>query len=898
MGPKRHQHLFRPGSVAVIGASERPGSLGCAVMTNLLSGQFRGPVLPVNRKYDAVQRVLCYRTLNDLPLTPDLALLCTPPDELEALVEGLGLRGTRLAVVMTNQLDDNSPLVTQLRERAQWHGMRLLGADSTGLQIPAIGLNASWISTEAHPGSIALLCESGSLASGIIEQAANRGIGFSHVITTGTGLDLDIAELLDLLILDSRVHAILMHLRQVKDARRFLSAARAAARIKPVILLNSGHSEQKAGIGPFHPGDIYDAAFRRAGMLQVDSASELFDAVETLAHSRAPHGERIALLGNGGGLLELAQDTLERAGIHPAALDPALADELRILCDSPQARTNPLNLGRGAGPERYRRATELLMRAASIDGLLVLHSPTPIASSESIAGAVVQGAKVANRNILACWMGDAGQPPIRKCFNQAQIPVYDTPEKCATAFLHLINHRRNQETLLQTPAHAPVIATRRIDRDWIGDSIEQACQAGRTLLNEAESADILTAYGLTVPASRLVRDPPQAVAAAREFGWPVALRLASPHLRQTVTVGNMIIDLASEQALSEAVERLIQRFHHQYPGQRFPGLVLQRMVRRPQALVLAAGLYHDNCFGALIGLGPGGIQRRLRHGHALALPPLNMNLAGELISRTHLRAMLQADDESAPVVDEQAIRGLLVQLSRLCTEQPGISGIEINPLLADDQGIMILDARIGLMPQGRRRRLAIRPYPRELEQTLTLRNGQSLSLRPIRPEDEPLYRQLLEQVTPEDLRLRFCGDMSSLPRAVLAQQIHLDYDREMTLLALQETAAGSCCLGTVNAITRSDNSEAEYAILVRSDHKGIGLGRLLMERIIAYCRSQGTGSLYGLVLKENRNMRALAGQLGFHELESADEDMVEVRLPLNPAAEGPTDLMMDEIVYP
>jgi acetyltransferase len=883
---KNIRAILQPKSVAVIGASNRPGSLGNFVMANLLAGNYQGPVLPVNAKYQSVQRILCYESVADLPMVPDLAIICAPMLSIPRLIRELGGRGVPGAIVMAADPEGRRGLeetyFSQLiAQAAKPFGMCVLGPGSKGVQVPGIGLNASWIKATAAPGRLALVSQSGSLAASVVEWASWHKIGFSYVVSTGDAVDVDVGDLLDFLAADPHTRAVLLYIRSLASAQPFLSAARAIARIKPVIAIKpSRRTPRLASMEklPWVPDDtVYDAVFRRAGMLRVNDTGEWFDAVETLGYGKRYHAEAVAVLCNGHGPGELAAAPL-MAGGHLAQLADETLTSISGHVPGGHDAGNPVDVGRDAGPERYREAVRALVADPAVGALLVMHTPSLMTSPEAVARAVVEETRGVECNVMACWLGRADDARTREIFTAGGIPLYDTPEKAARAFLHLVRYRRNQRALMQTPLSPP--SAQAGERGLARQMVEQALASGLRLLDEEQTAKALACYGFKTLETKMAASVDDAERAADEIGYPAALRLASPTVSQTFTVGNMSLDLMSPFAVRAAAEAAWKRFLERYPDQPFPGFVVQRMVRRPDATVLMAGILDHPVFGRLIRLGQGGVNSS-SEACAVGLPPFNASLASEVIEPVLARN--QGSGLDRPAIHLGELQAALVRLSEMAVELPEIIALDINPLLADHVGALVLDARIAIAPPNPgARHLAIRPYPRELEETITLRGGRSVLARPVRPEDEAAYLALLARSAPQDIYQRFCvhfGDEGHTPPPeLLAKMIHIDYDREMTFVAMDDQAV---MLGAVELIMLPDDS-AEYSILVASEMKGSGLGRLLMEKVIAYCRSRGVEKVFGLVLKVNQDMLRLAGKLGFVTTEKydEDEDMVRVTLPV------------------
>jgi acetyltransferase len=857
--------FFQPRSVAVIGASKLPDSLGASVLRNLLQAEFDGPVLPVNPKHDSVLGVRCHRSIADLPLVPDLAVVCTPEEVLPGVVERLGKRGTRAVIVMSRAGDPTSAaaLRSALLAAARPHGVRLLGPGSDGIQVPGARLNASWMVGRARPGNVSLISQSGSLIAGMLPWAEMRSIGFSHVISNGEGIDVVLGDLLDYVATDPQTHAVLLYLKRLYDSRKFLSAARAVARIKPVIAIKPSRGGGETGIvfpgGQVLPGVDPDAvcevAMQRAGMLRVGGIDELFDAAQTLTHGRTPAGERLAILGNGVGPAEMAAGALIEGGGRIAPLSESTHERLAALTSAAQP-DSVLDIGRRATPGRYREAVSLLLADPGVDALLVMHTESAVAPEEACAAQVIEAARGSGRFVLACWLGADSAGNAHRRFREAGIPDYPSPEKATRAFLHLLRYQRNQYLLRQTPSTPrPDPAAARM-RERARALVGSALAEGRRWLQEEETSSLLECYGIPALPARLAASPDDAARLGRELGFPVTLRLS-------MRVPGPAEELDSEDAVRDAAANLFANPGAELAGMPEARVVVQPVRRRPDALILMAGIATDPVFGRVIHLGPGGLQKSSSEGGALSLPPLNMALAEEMVSRTRIADMVAQTFDRAGL-DPLALQALLVRLSDVAVDLPEVTLLQINPLLADRDGVLAQEVRLAIEPQQPgHAALSIRPYPSELEEELSLDDGSKVLARPMRPEDEAAYLRLLSQLSPEDVYRRFCR-AGPVPREVALDLIHIDYDRDMTFVGTRVGPDGGMeIVGAVESMTTPDNREAEYAIFVRSDLQGHGLGRALMEKMIRYCRERGTRQLYGMVLKSNVAMLSLNFKLGF-----------------------------------
>ena len=897
--------LLQPRSVAVIGASDRPGSVGATVWRNLRQGGFEGALYAVNRKHATVDGVKAWDSVAALPQTPELALICTPPAGVAALIRQLGARGTRAAIVMTAGLTaaQKGAVLTAARK----HVLRILGPNCLGLLAPHHGLNASFAQLPAAPGTLAFVSQSGALATAMLDWAQPRGVGFSQVISLGEHADVDFGDLLDYLGSDAHTQAILLYIESIQAPRKFMSAARAAARNKPVIVVKTGRSLHGQKAAASHTGAlagsdiVFDAAIRRAGMLRVDTLQDLFTAAVTLARLRtAPvrglSDEQLAtmdhltLVTNGGGAGVLAADAAAQAGVELAVLSPATLQALHAVLPATWSRANPVDIIGDAPAARYVAALKTLLDDTTTGTVLFMHAPTAIVPSAEIAQALlplVQAAPAQLQRLLACWMGDPSVRAARTAFQDAGIPCYDTPEEAVRAFAMLRNYRHNQALLLEAPpaAGTPPVA----DLQQVRDVIARVLAAGREWLTEPEAKAVLQACGIPVVATLVTATSAhEAVAAARSLGYPVALKILSPQITHKSDVGGVTLDIEDDAGLRAAAAAMLARVVLHQPGAEVTGFTVQRMVRRPRALELIVGAHVDPLFGPVILFGQGGTAVEVVADRAVALPPLNAPLARALVAGTRV-ARLLAGWRDVPAADMDAIVATLCSMSALLEAVPEITELDINPLLADAAGVLALDARIRVSARapGGGAAFAIRPYPMELVQTMAWRDG-TVVLRPIRPEDEARHLEFLGRLDPVDIRMRVFYSRQSIERSELARLTQIDYEREMAFVATAPGPTGEEeTLGVARAVADPDNISAEFGIVVRSDLKGSGLGSLLLDKLFNYLRQRGTQRVQATVLKENTRMLTMMRAMGFEADDAQpDDDTLAVTLALKPPASG------------
>ena len=885
--------LFNPKSIALIGASNRPQSVGAVLAGNLFLSGFSGPVMPVNPKHQAIHGVLTYKDVASLPVTPDLAVISTPPDAIPGIVAQLGERGTRAAVVITagfgEGADEKGKALKQtLLDAAKPYSFRIIGPNCLGIMAPRIGLNASFCHLTPKTGPIAFVAQSGAIVTSVVDWAHSRGIGFSHLVSLGDMADVDFGDMLDYLANDPHTKAILMYVEAVTSARKFMSAARAAARMKPVIVVKAGRYAEGAKAAASHTGAlagldaVYDTVFRRAGMLRVISLTQLFDAVEVLAMMTPPEGDRLAILTNGGGIGVLATDALIALGGRLAELKPETIQNLNAVLPPTWSHGNPVDIIGDASGKRYEDALKVILEDKGVDATLVLNCPTAVASPIEAAKAVAAvAAERKGRRVITSWVGDSVAREARKLFEEKRIPSYETPEQAVRAFTYLVNYKRSQELLMETPPSAPEDFT--VDADRARTIARRAVEDGRTWLTEPEAKSMLAAYGIPTAQTRIAGTPDEAACIAAELGGPVVLKILSPDITHKSDIGGVLVDIAGPALVKAAASEMLDRIGKARPDARLEGVTVQPMVRRPGAYELIVGVLSDPQFGPVILFGHGGTAVEVINDRALGLPPLNMRLAHELMSNTRIYKQLTGF-RGLKAVNLDAVALTLLKISQLVVDVPEIAELDINPLLADEWGVVALDARVKVVPArgAGADRLAIRPYPKELEQEVPLGDGRLLFLRPVVPEDEPSLQETFARLSPEEIRLRFFVPMQTMSHVQAARFTQIDYDREMALILTEKGIPGKTPIyGTVHINADPDLQKAEYAILVEREMTGLGLGVFLMRRIIEYAKSRGIAEMHGDVLRENTTMLKLCRALGFIQSNNPDDpSIVKVVLKL------------------
>ena len=891
MSIRNLESLFEARSVALVGASKEPHSLGAVLAHNLFNSGFDGPIMPVNPRHAAIEGVLAYADAGALPLVPDLAVIATPPKSVPGLIADFAERGTRATVIITagfGERNAEGPALRQaILDAAKPYTMRIVGPNCLGMMVPGIGLNASFAHRAPRKGRLAIVAQSGAVLASVLDWAAARGIGFSHAVSLGDMCDVDFGDMLDYLATEPDVRAVLLYIEAVTQARKFMSAARAAARIKPVIVVKAGRHGAGARAAASHTGALagqdaaYEAAFRRAGMLRVVATGELFDAVETLALARPVLGDRLAIVTNGGGFGVLATDALMDEGGRLAELSSATVERLDAVLPPTWPRANPVDIIGDAPGSRYEDALGALLDERGADAILVLNCPTAITSGTDAAQGVVRAVGDSRTCVLTSWLGDDGARESRRIFAEHGLPSYDTPDRAVRAFMHMVNYRRNQESLTEIPPSVPEDFTP--DTQTARQAIDAALAEGREWLSEPEAKGLLAAYAIPVVATHMAASPDEAARLAARLATPVALKILSPDITHKSDVGGVALDLRAPAAVRDAAENMLERVRAMRPEARLDGFTVQPMVERPGAFELIVGVVEDRQFGPLLLVGHGGTASEVIADSALALPPLNMHLARQAIARTRIHRLLRGyRDHPAACLDDVALT--LIKVSQMVIDLGEIVELDINPLLADEFGVIALDARVRVRrAEGPGSgRLSIRPYPKELEEDIRLADGASLCLRPARPEDEPAFQELFIHLSADAVRLRFFGPKKALTHPFAARMTQIDYDREMALVLAEPGTPGKAAVhAAVHIAADPDGVRAEYAIMVRSDMAGRGMGSLLMDRIIAYGKARGLTEIFGEVLRANAPMLKVCERFGFTRHSSPDDPaVVEVRRAL------------------
>ncbi len=866
-------HAFEPKSIAVVGASNKPQSLGSIVLKNIIAGGFEGEIWPVNPRYQMLGGRRCYASVEDILGVPDLAVVMTPAATVPGLIGEIGRKGTRAAVVITAGLTRENGLQQKMLNAARPHLLRIIGPNSIGLMLPHLKFNAGFFHMLAAPGDIALLSQSGAIAASLVDWAAANGVGFSQIVSLGDMADVDVADCIDMLAGDTRTRAIALYLESVPHPRKFMSAARAAARVKPVIAIKPGRHAEAAKAAATHTGAltgvdrVVDAALRRAGVLRIRDLAELFDATETLARFAPLERARVAIVTNGGGAGVLGVDRMMDFGAELADLSEDTLAALDQTMSENWSRANPVDIIGDAPPERYRVAVETVAADPEVDVVLVMNCPTGMASSSDAAAAVASLAKegrIHSKPVLSCWLGEETARGGRRLLQASGVASYETPAAAAAAVSYMTDWARSQRALQHVPAADDEVPFNRATALGV---FRQVAAEGRHMLTELEAKAVVGAYGIPVPETILARSADEVGEAAGRIlksSRKVVVKLLSKTVTHKSDIGGVVLHIETAAAAREAARGIVRRLQEYVPGTGLEGFSVQPMIERKQAQELILGISRDAIFGPVVLFGAGGVAVEVTDDTAIALPPLDDVLSGDLIDRTRIARLLAGFRDRSPA-DRDAIIGALKGLSQLIVDFPCIVAVDINPLLANSEGTIALDARIEIDPatveqRGPNPALIIRPYPGAWAKDVTV-SGRFYHIRPIKPADAALYPEFLRKTTSEDLRLRFFGVGKAFSDKLLIRLTQLDYDRDVAFVALERNGALS---GVARLSSDPDHDVAEYALMVRSDLQGHGLGWAMLHRLIEYAKADGLKRIEGLVFSKNAPMLKMCREVGFH----------------------------------
>jgi len=888
MGQYNLNRIFNPRHIAVVGASERPGSIGNAIMTNLINGKYSGKLLPVNPKYDRLHGLPAYKSVAKLEPDIDLAVIATPISTVPDIVDKCVDKKIGGAVVISaggKEIGAKGKQIEQtILKTAYQGGLRIVGPNCLGIMRPGKNLNASFASEMPNGGNLAFVSQSGAICTAVLDLAFRENFGFSHFVSTGSMLDVDFGDMIDYLGDDSSTKSILLYIESLTNFRKFMSAARSVSRVKPIIVLKSGRSAAGAKAAASHTGAmagedaVYDAAFKRAGIVRVDTIEELFDCAELTAKQPRPTGPRLAVITNGGGPGVMATDMLAKFEQEPAALKTETLQKMDAILPTFWSRNNPIDILGDASADRFRHILSICFQATEIDAVLVIMAPQALADPNSVAQAFAAAVKGHRYPVFACWMGGKSMANAVGILNDAGIPTYETPERAVRAFLYMYTYSRNLETLREIP---PRITTRLdFDRQRAADLISKA--ADKVFMSESDSKEILAAYGLPVIKTEMAATETEATDLASGLAFPLAMKLHSPDITHKTDAGGIVLDLRSLEDVRLAFGKIIQSAKKYKPDARISGVTLQPYVNKPDYEILL-GAKRDPNFGPVILFGIGGIFTEILKDRALALPPMNRLLAHRLMQETKAYQLLKGYRNRRPA-DLEQLEEIIIRLSQLLIDQPDIAELDMNPVLIKDGQALAVDARILVSNTGETspQHLVISPYPEEYESHQTVKEDLKLFVRPVKPEDAPLFIDLFKSMSPTSIYYRFFAPVKELKPEMLARFTQIDYDREIALVAIRENEGQEKLLGVARIIGDPDGKFGEFAVAVGDPWHGQGIGAVLLQRCLDIAKTRGFKTVMGCVLRENKGMLALGKKLGFKVEKHSDIGECELTCTLLP----------------
>ncbi|MEE4263778.1 MAG: bifunctional acetate--CoA ligase family protein/GNAT family N-acetyltransferase [Desulfobacteraceae bacterium] len=863
--------IFQPGSIAVVGASERKGSVGAALMRNLIERGFAGEIHPINPNHKKIYRRPACPSIKDLKAPVDLAVIATPIASAPQIVKECADAGVGGVIIISAGGKEigkqGQQLEAAIKKEAAQSELRIIGPNCLGVVNSRAKLNASFANQKPIAGKMAFLSQSGAICSAILDLSIRENIGFSYFVSLGSMLDIEFGDMIDYLGGQPEVSSIVMYVESLTRFRNFMSAARAVSRVKPIIALKAGRSAAGALAAASHTGVlagedlVYDAALKRAGVLRVKTFEELFDCAELVAKQPKPRGPGLVIVTNAGGPGVMAADTLAEYGYGPVALSAETLKKLNEILPPYWSRRNPIDMLGEATPELYRKVVEICLRAVEVNGILILSAPQALTDTAAAAAALVDLIRDAPIPVITSWIGGAAMQNGRDIFNRAGIPTFDTPERAVRAFIDIYRFSQNVEMLQEIPSRFP--SELKFNRQKAQDLIKAGLDTENRLLTEMEAKELLAAYGIPVDPMDSAIDKEAAVNKAEAMGYPVVLKINSRDITHKSDANGVLLDLKNENEVRDAFDRIIKNAQASNPNARIDGVTVQPMRQRPDH-ELILGARQDRDFGPVILFGLGGTLTEVLKDRALALPPLNRLLARRLMEETKVFRLLQGYRDIPPA-DIQLLEEILIRLAQLVTDFSEIQEIDINPLFVNEKNACAIDARVLLKPSGKPAplHLVISPYPDQFEEHTRTGTGIDIFVRPIRPEDAPLLVGLFESLSPRSVYLRFFAPMKRLPHSMLTLFTQIDYDRHIALVALSESESKEEMLGVARIIYGRNLKEAEFSVAVADKWQGQGIGAALLQRCLTIAGDRGLEKVTGVVLAENTGMLALGKKMGF-----------------------------------
>jgi len=869
--------VFKPQRIALIGVSINPNSVSGKVLTNLIGSGFKGVIYPVNRTSEAVMGIPCFNSLNSLPHKPELAVICCAAAEVPEWLDECGEEGINGIIIMSAGFRETGQEGLALENRVmdiknRYPGMRIIGPNCLGIIIPALKLNLSFASSLPSKGNIAFISQSGALCTSVLDRAREEKIGFSYFISLGNAIDVDFGHLIDYLGTDESTKFIILYIESVSNARNFMSAARAFARTKPVIVYKAGRFPESAAVAASHTGamasedNIYDAAFQRTGIARVYDIGEIFDCAALIGRNKIPGGDRLAIVTNAGGPGVMATDALIEAGGTIARLDDQTMEKLNTSLPPVWSHGNPVDV---IGDDRYKRLAKsaaIVLEDKNVDALLVILTPQAMTNVAAAAKAIGELQAGTQKPILASWLGGEQMKEGIRILNESRVACYATPEQAVRAFMTLVEYSRNLKILYETPRDIPLEFS--LDREEIRKIFSPVVKQGSKILSEKKSKELLKAYGIPVSMPREASSESQAVKISNETGYPVVFKILSPDITHKSDSGGVILNIGDESQAREAYKRIIERVKESEPGVTIEGVSVQPMIKINGAVEMILGIKGDPVFGTVIMTGAGGVTAELYNDNSLGFPPLNERLARRMLEQLKIWPLLKGYRGSKPVNIEKLIE-VMIRLSYLAADYPEIKELDINPLLAGSNGMVAVDARIVLSAEdlikGRSRydHLAIVPYPEEYVSEPVKIKDHEFILRPIRPEDEPMWFELLDSCSRESIYSRFNSFFRYSVHEVATRYCYIDYDREIAVVAETEDEGKKKIIAVGRLIADPGRETGEYAILVADRWQNMEIGSYLTDYCLEIALKWGLEKVVAQTRSDNHRIISMFRKRGF-----------------------------------
>ena len=881
--------IFKPSSIAVIGASDKEESLGYSLITNIVEGGYKGKVFPVNPNYKSIKDLVVYPSVGDINEPTDLAVIAIPIARVPSIMRecvDVGIGGAIILSAGGKETGaEGKKLEDQIKMEADRGGLRIIGPNCFGIASAESSLKASFARLMPLSGNLAFVSQSGGICAAILDLSVKEGIGFRYFASVGSMLDVDFGDLINYLGNDSNVSSLVLYVENLTNIRKFMSAARAVSRVKPIAVLKAGKSVAGARAASSHTGamtgedSVYNAAFKRAGIVRVNTIQELFDCAELMAKQSHPSGHGVAIITNGGGPGIMATDALSSYDIEPVSLAQETIQKLDDILPPFWSKGNPIDILGDASPEVWQRTIDVCISAREINALVIIFLPQALSNALTIAQTAVD--LLQNRRhppVFAVWMGGESVDQGLHILNRASIPTYETPERAISAFFSMYSYKRNLEMLQEIPPKLE--HSLEFDRSGAKAIIEDALGKGYELLTEVESKALLKAYGIPVNSTEIAQNPDEAVHLAQKIGYPVAMKICSRDIVHKSDICGVQLNLRTDEDVKEAFSTITMKARDYDSKADISGVTVQRMLQQPD-YELIMGSRKDPDFGPVILFGMGGIMTEVLEDKEIALPPLNRLLARRLMENTKIYRILKGYRNRPPAPLEY-LEEILIRISQLVTDFPEIAELDINPMILYQDVICAVDARVIIHPSqiAAPHHLVISPYPNQYETRVKTKDGTELFIRPIKPEDAPLLVELFESLSSRTIYYRFFSPMKSMSHDMLVRFTQVDYDREMALVAIDNTQTDEKMLGVSRLMSDVDGITAEFAVMIADPWQGKGIGAALMERLMAIARERGIRTLTGLVLRENRTMLSLGRKLGFLAKSTEDLSNCELKIDL------------------